>query len=139
MSEDRIFRARIVNWSRYIRPSRAHSPTTMLSRYASSWQEERYREVPGEKVDVDDAQLLEKSFPWLDASDRKLLKDWYVNLYSIGKMSRVNHIFFRNVVLRVQAAERRFRDAVEAVSTRFDNCQKTGFNSPQENLNRGSV
>ena len=116
MSEDQIFRGRIVNWARYIRPSQAHSPTTMLTRYASSWQEERYREIPGEKVDVDDAQLLEKSFPWLDASDRKLLKDWYINLYSIGKMSRVNHIFFRNVVLRVQAAERRFRDAVESVS-----------------------
>ena len=126
MTEDQIFRERIRNWVRaYTTVVRWKSGGSFLSKFTDLWREERYRDSGAfDTVDLRDAEVLERAWRTLAERDKRLIKDWYVLNLSLGKIARRNACFYRDVMVRINAAERRFRMAVDALQEIIDKQQE---------------
>ena len=130
VTEDQIFRERIRNWVRaYTTVVRWKDGGSFLSKFTDLWREERYRDGGAfDTVDLRDAEVLERAWRTLEERDKMLIKDWYVLNLSIGKIARRNACFYRDVMARINAAERRFRVAVNALQEIIDKQKEMSHN-----------
>lgn len=112
---DSLIRERLRNWARVYRDrTKSSGGGGVLAAYTDTWREDRYKsKASTTRIDVRDADTIEKAILKLDWRDISLLRDWYLYDYSIGKISRRNGIFFRAVELQVERAERRLEIVLE--------------------------
>lgn len=119
------FRERIKNWVVVVREP-LHigesnlAPVLRALRIRHGLMIEDHHYAYQVKRDEEDAELLDKAYKRLLMPDKRLIRDYWLRGYSLGKTARRNGLFYRTAMERLSLAEKHFHECVLSIETALD-------------------